>query len=70
VASIINQSPVGTSIAISDLISAAQAINGVAAVTVLSPAYGTGNDLINVQPFEKPLVIDIDQDIQVSFVGV
>jgi hypothetical protein len=69
VASVINQTPVGQSIAISELITAAQSVNGVTAITVLSPIYRSGSDLIPVQPFEKPLVIDIDQDVQVSFVG-
>lgn len=69
VAAVINETKVGNSIAISDLVSAAQSVNGVVAVTVLSPTYGTGNDLISVQPYEKPLVNDIQQDIQISFVG-
>lgn len=69
VAAVINETKVGISIAISDLVSAAQSVNGVVAVTVLSPAYGTGNDLISVQPYEKPLINDVQQDIQISFVG-
>jgi len=69
VAAAINETKVGTAIAISDLVAAATSVNGVVAVTVLSPVYGTGNDLIAVQPYEKPLVYDIEQDIQISFVG-
>lgn len=69
VAAAINQTGVGTPVAISKLVSAAQTVNGVVAVTVLSPVYGTGNDIISIQPFEKPLVVDIEQDVQVSFVG-
>lgn len=69
VAAVINETGVGAPVAISELISAAQSVNGVVAVTVLSPVYGTGNDVVSVQPFEKPLVIDLEQDIQVSFIG-
>lgn len=69
VAATINETKVGASIAISDLVSAAQSVNGVVAVTILSPTYGSGSDLIAVQPYEKPLVYDIEQDIQISFVG-
>lgn len=69
VASVINKTPVGTPVSISALVTAAQSVNGVVAVTVLSPVYGSGSDLIPIQPYEKPLVIDIEQDIQISFIG-
>ncbi len=69
VASVINITPVGNSIAISDLVSAANSIDGVLAVTILSPEYDTGNDLIAVQASEKPRVLDIAQDILVSIVA-
>jgi uncharacterized phage protein gp47/JayE len=70
VAGAVNETPVGQSVALSAIVSAAQSVNGVVAVTILSPVYGTGNDLIPVQPYEKARVIDIEQDVQVSFVGV
>lgn len=69
VASVINNTAVGTSISLSDIVTAAGTVNGVIAVTVLSPTYGAGNDLISVQPYEKPLVLNLEQDIQVSSVG-
>jgi hypothetical protein len=69
IASLINNTGVGEEVAISDIVATAQSVNGVVAVTVLSPTYGVGNDVISVQPFEKPLVTDITSDIQVSFVG-
>ncbi len=69
VASVINSTPVGVSIAISDLVSAANTIDGVLAVTILSPEYDVGNDLIAVQASEKPRVLDIAQDILVSIVN-
>jgi hypothetical protein len=69
VAAIINAAGVGEAISISDIVSAAQSVNGVQAVTILSPTYSVGNDLISVQPYEKPLVGNIDQDITVSTVA-
>ncbi len=69
VAAVINQTPVGVSVAISALVDAASSVNGVVAVSVLSPAYGPGNDLIAVQAFEKPYVLNLATDILVSFVG-
>ena len=69
VAAVVNQTGVGVPVAISSLVNAAQSVNGVTAVSVLSPSYGPGNDLIAVQPFEKPLVLSIDTDVLVSFVG-
>lgn len=69
VAAVINETPVGVSVAISSLVDAASTVNGVVAVSVLSPTYGPGNDLIAVQPFEKPYVLNLESDILVSFVG-
>lgn len=69
VAAAINRVGIGVPIAISDIINAASKVNGVQAVTVLSPLYSSGNDLIPVQPYEKPLVLNVDTDVLVSFVG-
>lgn len=69
VASVINRVGLGQSVDLSSIVSAARAIDGVAAVTILSPTYSSGNDLIPVQANEKPRVLDIDQDILVSVVG-
>jgi hypothetical protein len=69
VASIINQTPQGKPVSISALIAAAEAVEGVYSVAVLSPAYGPGEDLISVQANEKPRVLDVDQDILVSIEG-
>ena len=69
VANVINQTGVGKSIPLSKIVAAAQAVNGVEAVTVLSPEYASGSDLIDIQPYEKPLVTDVDADINISFVG-
>jgi hypothetical protein len=70
VASVVNQSKVGQSIAIGSLVSAAENVNGVGAISVLFPEYSATNDRIQLQFFEKALVVDIDQDVTVSFVGV
>jgi hypothetical protein len=69
VASVINASPLGQPIAISDIVAAVNILDGVQAVSVISPTYNSGNDLISVQPYEKPLVQNLDQDILISLVG-
>lgn len=69
VAASINNTPVGTHIAISDLIDAAASVSGVVSVAIVSPSFAPGTDLINVQPYEKPLVLNLDDDVLVSFIG-
>jgi uncharacterized phage protein gp47/JayE len=69
VASVVNASGVGESIAISDIINAASKVNGVQAVSIISPTFNSESDMIAVQPYEKPLVLSLEQDIQISFVG-
>lgn len=49
VASVVNSTGVGEPVAISDIVTAAQSVNGVTAVTVLSPSW-PGNGLISIQP--------------------
>lgn len=66
VASEINSTPIGTSIAISDIIAAANSVNGVLAVSVIAPIYGTSNDIISIQANEKAKVLDIDNDVQIT----
>lgn len=69
VAAAINKSFIGTPIPISEIVKAAQSVNGVNAVSVSSPTYNVGQDLIAVQPYEKALVLDIENDITVTFIG-
>lgn len=69
VASAVNKTPVGKPVAISELIRAAQSVNGVSAVSVSSPVYNVGQDQIAVQAYEKALVLDVENDITVSFIG-
>lgn len=66
IAALINSSPIGESIAISDIISSVNGIPGTKAVSISSPAYDPLNDIIVVNPAEKPFVLDIVNDIQVS----
>jgi hypothetical protein len=69
VASAINKVGLGQPVAIGALVAAAQAVDGVIAVAVLSPSYSSTNDLIAVQANEKPRVFDITQDVLVSVAG-
>jgi hypothetical protein len=69
VATFINNSAVGESIAISDLISAASTIGGVEAVSISSPTYNVTSDRITVQPYEKALVVQPDTDITLTLAG-
>ena len=70
VASVVNATGVGKSVAISALVTAAGKVNGVLAVSVLSPTYNSSNDVISVQAFEKPMVLNLTQDIAITFAGV
>jgi uncharacterized phage protein gp47/JayE len=69
VASYINGVKIGEQVAISSIVAAAGSVNGVVAVTVLSPEYSPGNDLISVQPYEKALVLNLNSDITISLVN-
>jgi hypothetical protein len=69
VAAVINGTGIGEPIAISDLVNAASKVNGVIAVSIISPTYNSESDLVSVQPYEKPLVLNLETDVQVSLVG-
>lgn len=69
VASVVNRTGIGQPVAISNIVAAASKVNGVVAVSVLSPTYNAGSDLIAVQPQEKPLVLNLETDVTVSFAG-
>lgn len=69
VASVVNQSEVGQSVAISDIVRAAARVGGVVAVAVVSPTYSSTSDTISVGAGEKLLVVDLQNDVSVSFVG-
>lgn len=69
VASVINQTPIGEAISLSDLTAAAGRVGGVVSATMVSPVATAGNDVISVQDYEKPLVLDVDTDVIITFVG-
>lgn len=66
VASLINSLGVGEPIVLSDIIDAANNIDGVQSVVMISPQLNSGTDIIQTQPFEKAKILDIDSDISVS----
>jgi hypothetical protein len=69
VAAVVNPSPTGTSMPISDIITAAAAVGGIDAVSVLHPAFSSTSDVIPVAADEKLLALDLVADIAISFVG-
>jgi hypothetical protein len=66
VAAVINNTGVGQSVDIAALISAARSVPGVTAVTWISPTFASGSSKIAVQPFEKPLILNLTTDVLVS----
>jgi hypothetical protein len=66
VAAYVNSVGVGQSVVFSEIIVAAQSIDGVQAVSISSPTYNSTNDQIISQPDQKPLIFNIDTDIIVS----
>lgn len=66
VAAYVNSVGVGQSVVFSEIIVAAQSIDGVQAVSISSPTYNASNDQIISQPDQKPLIFNIDTDIIVS----
>ncbi len=69
VAAVINKSGIGASIALSALTTAAQKVGGVVSAVMINPLATASSDLISVQPYEKALVLNADQDISISFAG-
>jgi hypothetical protein len=67
VASFVNTFDGGTPIPLSGIIGAAQSVNGVFGVVVVSPTYGIGNSNIPVGASEKLVILDPQHDITVSF---
>ena len=66
IAALINSTAIGQSIAISDIISTVNSIPGTRAISISSPTYDALHDIIVINPAEKPFVLDIVNDIQVS----
>lgn len=66
IAALVNSTAIGTSIAISDLISSVNSIPGTRAISISFPEFTPQNDLIVINPSEKPLILDVVNDITVS----
>lgn len=66
VAAYINSLGVGAPVSLSSVISAASSINGVTAVSLVSPTYNSSSDRITVGSSETAKVIDSTTDITVS----
>jgi len=66
VAAYVDSVGVGQPVVFSEIVVAAQSIDGVQAVAISSPTYNSSNDQIISQPDQKPLIRNIDQDIIVS----
>lgn len=66
VASYINSLGAGDPVVFSQIVSAAQSIAGVQAVSISSPTYNATNDQIISQPNEKPIVLSLSTDVIVS----
>ena len=66
---VINKTAMGKNVAISDIVRAVQGISYVSAVSVIAPLYNSMNDIIAVQASEKPMVLDLTNDISVTYVG-
>lgn len=67
-AAAVNATPVGQDVAYSDVISAVNAINGVFAVAIEDNT--TDHPTIPVLSYEKPLIIDLEKDINVTITGI
>lgn len=67
-AGVINSVPIGQSISISDILGAIRGIEGIFAVSMISPAYDVNNDIIVINPGEKP-ICDASVDVSVTLLG-
>lgn len=65
---VINNAAIGESISISDILKAVGSINGIFAVSIISPTFDSNNDVIVVNAEEKPLVVS-DSDVSVTLLG-
>jgi Baseplate J-like protein len=69
VTSLINSNRVGQSIDLSSIVSVIRSIPGITSVAISSPLYSPTDDLIQVTPKEKTLVLNPATDISVSLIG-
>ena len=69
ISALINASPIGSFIAISDILNAASSVPGVTAVSINIPNFTVTEDVIIINQKEKPLIFNPVTDILVSQVG-
>ncbi len=69
ISALINSSPIGAFIAISDILNAASVVPGVTAVSVDIPNFSVTEDVIIINQKEKPLIFNPVTDILVSQAG-
>lgn len=69
ISALINGSPIGEFIAISDILNAASSVPGVTAVSIDIPEFSVTEDVIIINQDEKPLIFNPITDILVSQVG-
>jgi len=67
-AGVINATPIGQSISLSDVLGAIRGIEGIFAVSLISPVYNSDNDVIVVYPNEKA-ICDSSSDVSVTLLG-
>lgn len=68
IASVVNSSKIGQSIALGDIITAISSVDGVFAPSIIYPTFNSSNDVIEVNYQEKALIIS-QEDINVSLLG-
>ncbi len=68
VAGVINSASIGESISISDILGAVRGIEGIFAISVIYPTYDSSNDVIVVNPGEKP-ICNAATDVSVTLLG-
>lgn len=66
VASVVNSTKLGTQLALGSIINAAMSVSGVSSAVLMEPQFTSSNDIIQLQPYEKPLILNIDSDIIVT----
>jgi uncharacterized phage protein gp47/JayE len=69
IAAVVNKADVGESVSLSDIVTAAGKVGGVVTATMVNPLATASSDQIPVQPYERPRVLNVDQDVTVTFVG-
>ncbi len=67
-AGVINATPIGQSVSLSDVLGAVRGIEGIFAVSLISPVYNSENDVIIIYPSEKP-ICDSGSDVSVTLLG-